>query len=78
MMPKTVQDHQRTAYLESLGYFVLRFMNWDVRQNTERVLDHILDVAMARVKAPSPGAARRPLPKGRGEAAASGGRGSKQ
>jgi very-short-patch-repair endonuclease len=76
--PKTREDERRTKYLETLGYVVLRFMNWDVRQNTDRVLDHIHDVAIARVKAPSPGAARRPLPKGRGEAAARGGRGGKQ
>ena len=30
-----------TAYLESLGYMVMRFRNLDVLQNADRVLDHV-------------------------------------
>jgi very-short-patch-repair endonuclease len=62
---KLGDDQERTAYLESLGYMVLRFMNWDVRQNTHRVLDHIYEVAVSRKKAPSSGPPGHLLPKGR-------------
>jgi very-short-patch-repair endonuclease len=58
-----VSDAPRTAYLRSLGYEVLRFMNWDVMQNTDRVLDHIQAVAVERRKAPS-SALRAPSPQG--------------
>jgi leucyl-tRNA synthetase len=62
---KLADDQLRTAYLESLGYVVLRFANWDVRQNTDRVLDHIYEVATERRKAPSSGPSGHLLPKGR-------------
>ncbi len=62
---KAAADQARTVYLESLGYLVLRLMNWDVRQNTDRVLDHIQSVAAERRKAPSSGPAGHLLPKGR-------------
>jgi very-short-patch-repair endonuclease len=52
---RTAQDAYRTAYLESLGYVVLRFWNFDLLQNTDRVLDHICHVAAGRRKAPSSG-----------------------
>ena len=32
-------DAARTSYLQSLGYEVMRLMNWDVMQNTDRILD---------------------------------------
>jgi very-short-patch-repair endonuclease len=60
---RTVQDSNRTAYLESLGYRVMRFWNVDVLQNTDRVLDHVYEVALARRKAPS-SALRAPSPQG--------------
>jgi very-short-patch-repair endonuclease len=50
---RVAQDDRRTVYLESLGYLVLRFWNIDVLQNTDRVLDHVYDVAVARRKTPS-------------------------
>jgi hypothetical protein len=52
---RTVQDGLRTAYLESLGYLVLRFWNIDVLQKTDDVLAHIYGVASGRRKAPSSG-----------------------
>jgi very-short-patch-repair endonuclease len=55
------KDDERTAFLEQQGYRVLRFWNNDVLKNLEGVLLLILD---AIEKSPSPGAARRPLPKG--------------
>jgi very-short-patch-repair endonuclease len=55
------QDNMRSAYLEQLGYLVMRFRNHDVLQNTDRILDHICAVA-ARRKNRSPTAA--PLPIG--------------
>ena len=78
------KDARRSAYLEGLGYLVMRLRNYDVLQNTDRVLDHVQGVAAERRKAPSPGATppnprsegnfdrRRPLPKGRGGAAVGG------
>jgi very-short-patch-repair endonuclease len=72
------KDARRTAYLAALGYRVMRIRNNDLLQNTDRVLDHICAVAAERRRAPSPGATRRPLPKGRGDAAARGGRGGTQ
>jgi very-short-patch-repair endonuclease len=59
------QDNRRTAYLESLGYLVMRFWNLDVLQNTDRVLDHVCEVAAGRRKAPSSGPSGHLLPKGR-------------
>lgn len=58
-------DAARTAYLHSLGYEVLRLLNWDVMQNTDRILDHIQAVADERRKAPSPAPSGHLLPKGR-------------
>ena len=63
-------DATRTAYLQSLGYDVLRLMNWDVMQNTARVLDHICAVAIARRKAPSSGPTGHLLPERRRDPAA--------
>ena len=67
------KDASRTAYLERLGYMVMRFRNFDVLQNTDRVLDHVQAVAAERRKAPSSGPSGHPgsspgqalLPKGR-------------
>ena len=50
---QTGADQQRTAYLEGLGYLVLRFWNFDVLQNTDRVCDHIWAVAVSRKKVSS-------------------------
>jgi very-short-patch-repair endonuclease len=63
-------DVGRTAYLESLGYMVMRFRNLDVLQNTDRVLDHVQAVAEERRKAPSSGPSGHLLPKGRRAVAA--------
>jgi very-short-patch-repair endonuclease len=57
------KDAGRTAYLESLGYMVMRFRNLDVLQNTDRVLDHVQAVADERRKAPSSGPSGHLLPK---------------
>ena len=65
------QDQVRTAYLQQLGYFVMRFRNYDVLQNTDRVLDHICAVAAERRKAPSSAPSGHLLPKGRRAIAAS-------
>lgn len=35
-------DTERTAYLNSRGYRVLRFANWEVMKEYQRVLDDIL------------------------------------
>jgi very-short-patch-repair endonuclease len=67
------QDRIRTAYLESLGYLVVRFRNFDVLQNTDRVLDHVYEVAAKRRKATSSGPSGHPLPTGRRGAGACGG-----
>lgn len=53
---QTAVDERRTAYLESLGYLVLRFWNFDVLQNTDRVCDHIRHVASSRKRSLSSGA----------------------
>ena len=50
---RTADDDRRTEYLQSLGYLVMRFWNFDVLHNTDRVLDHVYEVA--RRKAPSSG-----------------------
>jgi very-short-patch-repair endonuclease len=47
---QTAKDARRTAYLEGLGYTVLRVWNIDVLQNTDRVCDHIAGVASSRKK----------------------------
>jgi very-short-patch-repair endonuclease len=44
---QTADDERRTAYLENLGYLVLRFWNFE---NTDRVCDHIWRVAASRKK----------------------------
>ena len=41
------RDVRRTTYLESLGYVVMRVRNYDLLQNTDRVLDHICSSATA-------------------------------
>src|SRR6201987_2585877 len=41
----TRDETNRTAILEAMGYLVLRFWNNDVLQNTEGVLEEILNVA---------------------------------
>ena len=63
------RDARRTTYLESLGYLVMRVRNFDLLQNTDRVLDHICAVAEERRKAPSSGPSDHLLPKGRGAVA---------
>ena len=45
---RTAEDERRTVYLQSLGYLVLRFWNLDVLQNTDRICDHIWEVASSR------------------------------
>jgi very-short-patch-repair endonuclease len=57
------KDDIRSAYLERLGYMVMRVRNYDLLQNTDRVLDHICAVARERAKAPS-SALRAPSPQG--------------
>ena len=74
-------DRKRTAFLERDGLSVLRFWNGDVLTNLDAVVETIY-LTLGQKRAPSPGAlkrqrptqreisARRPLPEGRGEAAA--------
>ena len=40
-------DAKRTAYLNSRGYRILRFANWEVLQERQRVLDDILHEAQS-------------------------------
>jgi len=40
-------DAERTAYLASRGYRVIRFANWEVLDERQRVLDYILHVAQS-------------------------------
>jgi very-short-patch-repair endonuclease len=54
-------DDARTRYLNTCGYRVLRFWNPDVLGN----LEGVLAVILAEMASPSPGAARRPLPRER-------------
>jgi very-short-patch-repair endonuclease len=56
---KEAEDKLRTGYLESLGYLVLRFWNADVLQDTDRVLDHILEIATVRRSVASSRSSRR-------------------
>ncbi|MGA7675322.1 MAG: DUF559 domain-containing protein [Rhizomicrobium sp.] len=42
-----VYDAERTAFLNSRGYHVIRFANWEVLRERERVLEHILRVAQS-------------------------------
>ncbi len=67
-MERTVQDRQRTTFLESQGFRVLRFWDNDVLKNTEGVLTTILialDSATAhripspKVEDPKPGEGKR-------------------
>jgi very-short-patch-repair endonuclease len=58
---RTVENERRTAYLESLGYLVMRLWNFDVLQNTDRVCDHIRHVASS-CKKPFPCGACTPSP----------------
>jgi very-short-patch-repair endonuclease len=57
---KVAADARRSAYLEGLGYHVLRFWNNDVLTNTEGVLESILSEIEKRRSSPNP------LPKGEG------------
>lgn len=65
------RDVERTAYLEGEGLRVLRLGNSDVLDNMDGSLEAIY-LALGQRPAPSPGATRRPLPKGRGAVAANG------
>ncbi len=58
-------DAKRTTFLEANGVRVVRFQNDDVLRNVDGVLEMIY-AALGQQCAPSPGASRRPLPKGRG------------
>jgi very-short-patch-repair endonuclease len=60
-----LKDAERTGYLESEGLRVLRFTNADVSDNLDGCIEEIF-LRLGQQQAPSPGAARRPLPKGRG------------
>lgn len=40
-----VYDADRTAYLNSRGYRVLRFANWEVMRELDRVLDNIVQAS---------------------------------
>lgn len=62
---RLAHDAARTAYLEARGLRVLRPTNADVLDNIDGALETIY-LALGQRPAPSPGAARRPLPKGRG------------
>lgn len=68
---RLAHDAERTAYLEAQGLRVLRLTNADVIDNLDGSLE-IIYLALGQQPAPSPGASRRPLPKGRGEGGASG------
>jgi very-short-patch-repair endonuclease len=48
----TRDETNRTAVLEAMGYFVLRFWNNDVLQNTEGVLEEILNTAYRHPQEP--------------------------
>ena len=67
---RACHDDERTAYLERNGVRVLRFWNAEVSENLPGVLEAIYR-ALGQKSAPSPGAARRARPGGRGDAAAS-------
>ncbi len=56
------KDRDRTDYLVRCGYLVLRFWNTEIAENLEGVMQEIA----TRIKGPSPGASRPPLPIGRG------------
>ena len=46
-------DHARTAYLNSLGFTVLRFWNYEILQQTNDVLAEILRVLQELEKQPA-------------------------
>ena len=71
MEVRAADDAERTSYLEREGLSVLRLTNTDVLDNMDGTLETIY-LALGQRSAPSPGAARRPLPKGRGDGGASG------
>ncbi|MEQ1718488.1 MAG: endonuclease domain-containing protein [Hyphomicrobium sp.] len=58
-------DVDRTEFLEANGVRIVRCWNSEVRENIDGILEMIY-LALGQVSAPSPGATRRPLPKGRG------------
>jgi very-short-patch-repair endonuclease len=62
------RDAERTAFLESEGLRVLRLTNAEVTDNLDGSLEAIF-LELGQLPAPSPGAARLPLPKGRGHGA---------
>jgi len=64
---RVTQDANRTKILEAMGYLVLRFWNNDVLQNTDGVLEDILNtLKQHRSEPPHPG----PLPFGEREKSA--------
>jgi very-short-patch-repair endonuclease len=65
MDARAIQDAERTTYLELEGLRVLRLTNTDVLDNMDGALESIY-LALGQRSSPSPGAVRRPLPKGRG------------
>jgi very-short-patch-repair endonuclease len=54
-------DEARTRWLEARGYKILRFWNWDFKENPEGALDCIWD-AIRNTGRPLPEALRAPLP----------------
>jgi very-short-patch-repair endonuclease len=42
--PNIIKDEERTKYLESQGYQVLRFWNNDVLENIDGVLDNLIEI----------------------------------
>jgi len=58
-------DAERTRFLEGEGLRVLRLTNADVLDDLDGSLELIF-LTLGQQPAPSPGAVRRPLPKGRG------------
>jgi len=55
---QTDYDADRTKYLETYGYKVLRFQNEEVMQRLEKVLYLILQAALALTPSPSPDSGR--------------------
>jgi lysyl-tRNA synthetase class 2 len=64
----TRDESNRTKILETMGYLVVRFWNHDVLENTDGVLEEILNVINRAPEPPHPG----PLPAGEREKSASG------
>jgi len=70
---RAAYDNQRTRWLESQGYRVIRFWNNDVLRSPRSVCEAILNAARdAILKNPTPN----PSPQGGGERAAASGEGS--